>query len=412
MTKIINWGEINFMGNASKNVVFYTVHTQYVNLGDLVINKTLLRELRRHGRLIVNDQKAPDWFFKELEIAPEERASQYNVKFDHLILLFAFIRLFQRNKKTYLVLGPGHIYNEQKKLKLKPVLRSVLDLCLFRAVGIRVCRFGVSIGPFLPLAQVAERWRAKLMYFYSVRDSISEDYAHKLGIKKVEKFPDLAWLMEVKNLTNTQNQTRLENDYVIFSFREASHKLDNPTVYKENLYPVLDTIANLMCGKLAKQLVVSYQVEFDYKVCKEIRDRYREQHEVIFLEDKIDEQSMQNLYSHASLVFSNRLHVLIFAMTHGAIPIAVIDTEKHSKVAGIFSDAGLMNLVVDIQDTQFNVEALLEIIADTDRVKEKIKLLLNRNKSSAHTILNRVIDLLNRMWHQPYMNAFLKVKHC
>lgn len=380
------------MENASDNVIFYTVHTQYVNLGDLIINKTLLRELRSHGRLIVNDRIAPDWFFEELEVAPEERASQYNCKFKRLILLFALTRLFQRNKKTYFVLSPGHVYNEQNKLKLKSSFRSILDLCLFRATGVRVCRFGVSIGPFSPLAQVLERWRARLMHFYSVRDSLSQDYAHKLGIKKVEKFPDLAWLMEVKSSTNIQDQTKLENDYVIFSFREASHKLDNPTAYKEHLYPVLDKISDLMCGKLAKQLVISYQVEFDYEVCREIKDRYREQHETIFLEDKINQQNMQNLYSHASLVFSNRLHVLIFAMTCGAVPIAVIDTEKHSKIAGIFSDAGLMDLVVDIRNNQFNPESLLEIISDTDQVKEKVKILLNRNKSSSRVILNRVMS--------------------
>jgi polysaccharide pyruvyl transferase WcaK-like protein len=384
--------EAGMINKMSDNLIFFIVQTQYQNLGDLIINKTLLEKMREHGKLMINDRNAPDWFSEELGITAAERVDQYNLKFNRLLLWSAFKRRFQKNKNTYLVLTPGHIYDAHPDLKLKPTLRSIFDFLLLNIMGVRICRFGASVGPFFPLGQMAERWKSRLMYFYSVRDSISETYVHELGIQNVQRFPDLAWLMNVERLARGKPQTQFSDNYVIFSFRASTHKLDNSNLYKESLYPVLDQIAHFVCGELAQKLVISYQVKRDYETCQEIKDRYQEQYKPVLIENQVNRQDMQQIYAHASLVFSNRLHVLVFAMAHGAIPIAVVDVEKHSKVVGIFSDVGLMHLVIDIQNPQIHLERLYDVVANIDKNREQIKCLFDKMRSCGDELLDRVMS--------------------
>ncbi len=379
------------------NLIFYKPQTQYGNLGDLIINKTLLMKLREYGSLIVDERGVPDWYFKELKITDDERASQYKLKFNYLILIFALKKLFNFNSgNVYLVMSPGHKYGQIKLNQLISHLQTVVHLLIFRLIGIRICSFGVSIGPFSQGLKMVEQCKSKLMYFYSVRDSLSEDYAHEIGIAKTERFPDLAWLMQKPKFSNLP--VNMEGDYVIFSFRDytygvsQSNSLNEISEYKNKLFIRLDKIVDLVCGELSKKLVITYQVSSDHDFCQVLKDRYKDLYNVAFIERQLDSQSMSALYSRASIVFSNRLHVLIFAMICGSLPIAVVDTANHNKITGIFLDIGLMQLVIDILQEPFEVEILRKISADSPLIKEKIALYYESIQKFSEIVLSRVMD--------------------
>lgn len=376
------------MTNQPKNLIFYSLRTQYENLGDLIINKTLLNELRKYGELIVDDQGVPEWFCQELGITAEERAGKRELKFNILVLLSGTKTFFQPGVKTYLVTPPGHIYNSTA-ITWTHAVKTVASAFLLSVLGVRACRFGASIGPFLGLAQLVEKMQSQFMHFYSVRDTISETYARSIGVQRVEMFPDLAWLIEPQ--LNNKAVTS-SNDYVVFSFRESSHNLDDSDNYKNCLYKMLDAIVDLACNKWKKNLAISYQVDRDRKVCQDIKSRYQNSCNVTFIEEKVDSLSMRSLYGNASMVFSNRLHVLMFAMASGSCPIAVVDAAKHNKIIGIFADAGLSQLIIDIEKDPVEVEVLNQIIDDSPAVKNKIALAFERNRDLAHTVLRRVMN--------------------
>jgi polysaccharide pyruvyl transferase WcaK-like protein len=133
-------------------------------------------------------------------------------------------------------------------------------------------------------------------------------------------------------------------------------------------------------------------VRRDSKVCQELIERYKNSCEVIFIEDYLDSQYMYDLYSGASMVFSNRLHVLMFAMRCDSIPIAVIDAAKEEKIVGIFSDAGLKRLILDIDKEPFNVSILPEIAANSHQIKEEIAACFDRYQDKAETLLESIFS--------------------
>ena len=73
-----------------KNVIFYSAKTQYQNLGDMIINREMLLQLRPYGKLIVDDKGVPEWFCKDLEINSDERSSNHGISFENLIIWYAF----------------------------------------------------------------------------------------------------------------------------------------------------------------------------------------------------------------------------------------------------------------------------------------------------------------------------------
>lgn len=60
-----------------KNKIFFLPASQVDNTGDVLINKVLLDQLRKHGELIINDENKPDWFLDEIGVVKSERLSSH-----------------------------------------------------------------------------------------------------------------------------------------------------------------------------------------------------------------------------------------------------------------------------------------------------------------------------------------------
>lgn len=375
-----------------KNIIFFQAMTQYENLGDLVINKTLLDSLRQYGMLVINVRGVPEWFCQELEIADYERASNHRMGFKITLLVSAFKSLFQPDSKIYFILTPGHHYNISMNFSRVIYLLKIISYSfLLKIIGVRICRFGASIGPFSKIYQIAEKCMAELMYFYSVRDTKSENYAKTIGISKVELFPDLAWSMKLHDAKSNFLENLLIKEYVIFSFREYPHALEHPGIYKDRLYLILDEIVKIVCRNSQKKIIISYQVSRDYEFCRQISNRYKNEYNVIFIEKQIDVQSIYEFYSQSSIIFSNRLHALIFGMVCGSTPIAIVDGLKHDKITGIFSEMKLMDLVVDISQENHRIEQLNKTIDNASQRKIDIALYIGQYKKSSEKIFKHVM---------------------
>ncbi|WP_013322873.1 polysaccharide pyruvyl transferase family protein [Gloeothece verrucosa] len=361
------------MNQNSQNLIFYSAQTAYNNLGDLMINKILLTYLRKYGKLLVDSREVPDDYLKNLGIEPDEKISQFTLKPNYLMILLRIKSLFHQpnNQKIYQVFTPGHRYAKPSFFQSLPLLKFILINSILRIFGIRLCQFGISIGPFSKPLMIHEVWKSKLMYFYSVRDNISKEYAHKIGVKNVYLFPDLAWLMEVDSQKYLHKDGQ-ESDYIIFSYRSSTHAFAPSENYQKQLFNVLDKIVEIARLQWSKKLVISYQVDQDYQFCKTIAQRYQTSIDVTFIEQILDESSMYDLYSNAYMVFSNRLHVLLFSLSCGSLPVGVIDKVNHDKITGIFNDAGLEELLIDIGKDTVEDQQILAFSKDINLWKQKI----------------------------------------
>ena len=388
------------------NLIFCGAHTQFNNLGDLIINRILLEKLGRYGTVVIRDEGIPAWYYGQLGLTTQQRASDYKWKFNYLILFAALrSRFSSKRRRVYLVETPGHRYGEMTRKWLKPFSLALLHYFIFRLAGVRICALGVSIGPFDKTLEIIEWCRNRLLFFYSVRDSLSATYAKQIGINRAARFPDLAWLLET-HAANPDRQTDTrsgaqanksslrKDDYVIFSFRAQTHNLadssTHPQEYQQQLFRSLDAIASLVSQTWSKKLIISYQVEMDQPFCQQLAERYAASHQAIFVKEQVDLDSMREIYGNAFIVFSNRLHVLMLAMALGAIPIAVVDTANHSKITGIFQDADLHRLVVDVGAGEMDLAAVSEIAENAAAVRGELADGYAKNRAEGNALLRQL----------------------
>ncbi len=366
-----------------KPLIFCSAKTQYENLGDLLINKTLFKKLRNFGEIVVNNKGVSEKFSADLCLQAAEKSSNYSLHFRLLILARCLRSLLQDRREIHYVMQPGHV-NGSSYRTVRLQLSEFFYLCILRVCGVSISRFGASVGPFSGIGNSIEQWKSKLVSFYSVRETISKQYAEGIGVRGVHLFPDLAWLIEAKP------SVILKDGYAVVSFRSFTHELAGGHTYEAQLHKILDEIVRVVCQDCSKQLVIAYQVTKDFDFCRSLQDRYSSQYNLVFIEDSIDLGTAEDLYSQASMVFSNRLHVLLLGMLHGALPFAVVD-KNHHKIIGILSDAGLSESIINLETPPDRVANVLRAaLSNSALIKQKLFDQFKKNKASADFLFCKV----------------------
>src|SRR5690606_7270723 len=104
---------------------------------------------------------------------------------------------------------------------------------------------------------------------------------------------------------------------------------------------------NLRQGNRGVEYVLSYRVDFDRDINKDLRERIKGHASVEFRDGTLTLDEALKLYASAGVVISNRLHVLLVAILAGSIPVALTDLETHAKITDLFRDNGLDEYLVD-----------------------------------------------------------------
>ena len=114
-----------------KPVIFYKEgQTTYENLGDLLIARTLLANLREYGRIVVDDLGVPVWYRKE--IGPRTTSAAAIQPFLSLLSYFPQNASLSQRSTVYLVLPSTHSHSRSLQrdvqLMLAPPLMMLLRL--------------------------------------------------------------------------------------------------------------------------------------------------------------------------------------------------------------------------------------------------------------------------------------------
>ncbi len=347
---------LRFFGKAlrSKTALIYVlVYPGDENLGDVLISRLLVEALEERGDVVVLGP--PSVRAHVLRRSTAIRLSKV-WGLSSLLLLVMWRSLCGR--ETYQFRPPGHVFRGQKTFfgQVKTYAGAVY-LRLLMAFGLRVCRVGTSVGPLGPSEFWLERHIYTKFHYYSVRDSFSLDYLQRAGIS-ARLFPDLAWLLspDVEQPLETRSK-------IILSFRDSCYA-SRDGMYRKELWDALWTNIHSMCryltGDLKKDLSIVYQVKEDKDFSDFIASKLQEEgFRVSGVHAASCEDDAALVYSQAYAVLSNRLHVLLLAYAHGALPVALIDRKVHFKIDSIFRDAGLESQIVDLaQDEPVSGEDL------------------------------------------------------
>jgi polysaccharide pyruvyl transferase WcaK-like protein len=378
----------------SDRLIFLQAKTQFENIGDLIINKSLLEELRKFGQIIANDTAMPDSYLLAMGLREDERISKYRYRsFGLFVVMRCLANFVKPQKEIFLITLPGHYYGDTIRMAAK----GYITAAVFRLLSIlhcRVCKIANSLGPFSKHVASAERFRARQMYFYSVRDSLSKNIAEQMGFPRIYLFPDLAWLLDA-GIPSPANINNPEvRDYVVFSFREHTHELIKDRVYSESVKEICARIAALVQGAWGKHIIITHQVDRDAQFCSEIYDYLQQRSfDVSIRRELLNHNDIEQLYSQAYMVFSNRLHVLLLSAIYSSLPIAVIDKTNHLKILGIFLDNNIERLICDVsQKTESLREQLGSLQNDYLLWQRRLGEIADSNKRQGRLLFQRIFS--------------------
>jgi len=317
--------------------VFYTAATQSENLGDIVLAEEVVRRARPLGQLLVDDRDCPTDYCALLALAPNESVRQSNKGFKRQMLMAALRRCLGRAGRVHCLLKPGNLKGSEPGLKQWAYIGW---LTVLRVLGVEISRYGSSIELSGLAAQRIERAKARNFTDYTLRDDASIALARRSGVTSVRYFPDLALGLDVASGG--------PRPYLCASFRNdldtgEGHSIDEAVDRKVALIE-----RALVAFPGTKPLLVS-QVYRDDEFNRRLAERLNGEF-IAFEGCATSKARLFESYQGSRLVLSNRLHVLLFGASRGALPVPVVDRVSNAKVVNVLGTLGFQALVHDVAD--------------------------------------------------------------
>jgi polysaccharide pyruvyl transferase WcaK-like protein len=344
---------------------FYSAKTQFENLGDWGIALALLHLVSKHDELFLNTASCPPQLVELLEAIPRTRTTKSNSVFFGRLFFFGLT-----GRAPTFLLKPGHFFGHDDLIK-KRIPRYFLFLLLFLA-RIRIMRFGASIGPFSKGIEALERLNSACFQTYGVRETISLNYVKSLACKNPILSPDLGFAFLPSHFHASASSSKAQiKDTLSFSFR----KFDSP----EHLVKAKLFIQSMSMKADTNRLSACIQVSFDKPVQEELINAldHPKLAQIDWSSDGVN--CLFSNYSSTRFIVSNRLHVLLFAASLGALPIALISPKKDTKILGIFQDNKLDRLVLDITSDADHSQFIAEVIRNESALNAAVSSVFQTN---------------------------------
>lgn len=311
--------------------IFVPARGQYDNIGDILLRRQLLDWLRTSGPLHVYVGEAPDGYAEGLGLRPDD--VQYR---SFRRWYTAALRSAARGRASY-VFKPGEI--QLTLIGMKEHLAMLPVLALVRARHGRVARIGVGSRNFAPLPRALMGPSIKLSNMSMWRDAATAGYLGQGGI-----MPDLAFAgvsspanVSGADVDGSDASGGARRDVLVVSMRSdlgypsAAWLAGVRAVAADNgleIWCVTQVLRDdNKCGQLATDL--------GGQALRWNGTAHDEQ-----------EQHLRALYHRAALAVSDRLHVLVGALTEGAVPAALLVDAKSDKIARHFAAAGLHDVSI------------------------------------------------------------------
>lgn len=304
-------------------VALVSLTTQFDNLGDQVIGALLVASLSRRTKVLCLSGSAPvDYLNAFRTRVADFEGSQFKIVKGFHALGNAIPAAL--GSGILVALSPGDIFgfgSASRQQALRVAAKSSFGRVRFLQIGASLSRVDPSMARTLQAMAIRG--------FISVRDEHSRARAAKHGID-LPLVPDLAFSLPVRPAKNAR--------YMVISFRAHD---DVP----------IEALA-LRVSALAKNAwetglepVLFWQVERDAAVATclaartgiEVLNRHS---------TRPNYEEAAAIYGDTAVIASNRLHALLIAAAHGAIPLAALRSTE-TKVRGVFEGSGLIDMVAD-----------------------------------------------------------------
>ena len=338
--------------------ILYPSKIEENNLGDILINALLVRELTKNKEVYFKGKPNQQL----LNLITYNNKYSDNIKIINQIDISHAVWKSKLQTLAYLIKGsnfymvfdtPGHHpgFKSMYKNILKLIFDSSKILC-YLFFKIKYVKYGITLGPFSGIVWGFQRIISKLCFLIVPRDQKNADLLLEKGLKNTISKPDLAFLLVKENgiLANKKKKISLSDSGIItVSLRGSLVGKSLDQVYFEKITE--DTIAlihNLKKTKKVKRVNISYQVDADQKTSFLLEKRLKKEFndiDVILYKNILHFQEASDLYLKSGMVITNRLHVFLFAMACSTKSFIVTDIDNHMKIISIAEDLNLDSLI-------------------------------------------------------------------
>lgn len=356
------------------NHIFYQTKTYYSNTGDALINNALINELRKYGALYANcGADVPEDFIASLGILPEEKiVTKSEMAFITKIIKMA-LQCKKAGDKVFLFSGPGDLYGGGFRLVIRN-LASGMIFPLFRILGVTIVRIGRSVGPISKMMAASEWLRGQFLSHYFVRDTKSLERCHGMGIKKTKYSPDLSWIYQSEHVRKVNQTNAVMVNLRNSIFDDVEQEFVEATLH--SCEEMLTKMQSVMCGRM--KIYVAYQIEEDQRFSKLVYEKLKTKFDTYYIDHRMTLGELERYYSSVDYHISNRMHSLLAGYKYGSLPVSLIDTNKHMKIAATFADCNFGDLLFDIyfpidekrlKDVMHRRETLLHKLFECEKAK-------------------------------------------
>lgn len=345
---------------------YFICATQYSNLGDLMINKMLIDELCKYGKVYIDATGVPDDFkYPLLENKNAEDVDKFGFSAKRLSIsnILRFIKFIIRNEVRIITRSPGPLCDSSIKIRLGFSLINLLS----RVCGAKVFYFGNCCSQAMMNKEPLHSTYVNSVF---VRSRQSVDYAKKYMNCQVSYIPDMAYLMNSERVYNKKKK-------VIIDYRPLFNEKDKAI---SDLKSIVHDFRDH-----GFEVELYYQVKTDKEETFSLYEQLKG--EGVSIRKKVLwYNEIESYYSDKAFVVSNRLHSLLFGAVYGVIPIARLSNDaKVAKILHVFQSS-----LPDIFSRSIMVEKPFyahDFISKETKLRENLMLFMKTNKQLCSDVI-------------------------
>lgn len=292
---------------------YFLCITQPYNLGDLIINKMLIDELCKYGKVFVDIYNTPSNFASYL--LKNDNAIDVYHKYGITVKrlkLWSLLKLIRKEKIQVYTTSPGPL--EDPNFLVRKVLTFIEKFFLYHKVNI----YPIGKCGSMMLYNNKIYKNSNIRHIY-LRSQKSVEYINQNNHGIASYMPDLAFLFRQYATINPSEKR------ICMTFRDM-----NNSAFRDKCIQMI-----LACAVEGYTVDLFYQVETDKLFMDYIYSHIN--HPNVHYRNQLLWYDELNFYSGSSFVISNRLHALIMGIVYNAVPIAFVhDHAKTIKIRDVF----------------------------------------------------------------------------
>lgn len=359
---------------------YFLCKTQYVNVGDLLINKMLINEYSRFGKVYLDCPDAPEDFRKFL--FDNNRIVDVNMKCSFSVStrkIFRFPSLLRKYNISVFSRSPGPIAGPVKKNNgiIKKIVSYYLHTCL-RLSNVKECLVGKCCSAIEARCGKINIVPTTEIY---VRSLSGVSYMRSLGFSNVHYIPDLAYLLHFRV------QPSEKRKIAIISFRTI--KTD-----KTSFFNWLSEIIDYLLAN-NYQIEMYHQVKKDKDFMDELYNRFKR--EGVVLKENLLWYDSFNYYADKDIVISNRLHSLLIGAVYNCIPLAFIDGDPlTNKISDVFCSS--LSIPERFLSRFEESNKIKKLINDKELIREQLQQDCQKNADLCRSTIESIFERRQTNW--------------